>query len=288
MLYTEHSTSRQLPGDQHVHYHVAGETGPRLLLLHGSGPGVSAWGNWGGLMEQFAAHFRVIAPDLPGYGDSWRPEVDNDASALAIDTILKVLQAEGMDTTGTEQLHVIGNSLGGFIASQLALDHPELVDRVITLGAGGFGLGLLSPTPPEGIKRLVEFTQDPTRQRLVAWMESMVGNREILTEAFIEQRWQAATAPGALEYTRDFYAAAMKRQGTGSIPPMLPRIEELQHRFLMLFGRDDRVTPLETALVPMRLLSRGELHVFPNAGHWVMLEQPEAFLGVVLEFLQRP
>jgi len=283
MTHTEASTARALAGDERIRYHVAGDTGPALLLLHGSGPGVSAWANWGDLIPALAARFRVVAIDLPGYGGSWRPSIGGDPGAPAIDAILRVLDAEGL-----ERLHLIGNSLGGMIASRFALDHPDRVDRVIVMGSGGFGFSLLNPGPAEGIVRLVEFTQDPTRERLVAWMRSMVGNRDILTDEFIERRWTSATAPGALEYTRDFYAAALAGARAGAMPPMLARIGELHHRYLMLFGRDDRVTPLETALVPMRLLRNAELHVFPQAGHWIMLEQPEAFLGVVLEFLDRP
>ena len=90
-----------------------------------------------------------------------------------------------------------------------------------------------------------------------------------------------------MEYTRDFYNAAMAHGAVTPIPPALNRIGEIEHPVLLLFGRDDRVTPLETGLLPMRFLKKGELHVFSEAGHWIMLEQPKAFTSVVLEFLRR-
>jgi 4,5:9,10-diseco-3-hydroxy-5,9,17-trioxoandrosta-1(10),2-diene-4-oate hydrolase len=280
-LFTFESTSRTLHGDDSIHYHVAGE-GQALLLLHGSGPGVSAWGNWGGIFEDLSQHYRVIAIDQPGYGKSYRPEVGIDYAAVSIAAAMRVFETEQVT-----QAHVVGNSLGGMVAVRFALDRPDVVGKVITMGAGGLGVSLFSPSPAEGITRLVAFIHDPTRERLVEWMESMVGNRSILTEDFIEQRWQTATAPGALEYTRDFYTAAMAQGAATPVPPIVNRIGEIDMPVLMLFGRDDRVTPLETALLPMRFLKKGELHVFPGAGHWIMLEQPEAFTGVVLEFLGR-
>lgn len=280
-MMTYDSTRKRLDGDEPLNYHVGGE-GDHLLLLHGSGPGVSAWGNWGGVFAELAEHFHVIAVDQPGYGDSYRPSVGGDYAAVSIAAIRRVFAAENVN-----RAHIVGNSLGGMVAVRLTLDHPDIVQKVITMGAGGLGVPLLSPSPAEGITRLVAFTQDPSRERLVEWMHSMVGNRDILTPEFIEQRWQTATAPGALEYTRDFYAAAMTQVTASPVPPLLTRVAEIDHQVLMLFGRDDRVTPLESALMPMRFLRNGELHVFSEAGHWIMLEQPVAFVGVVLEFLRR-
>lgn len=280
-MLTFESTSKTLVGEETVHYHVGGE-GETLLLLHGSGPGVSAWGNWGGIFEDLAKHYRVIAIDQPGYGKSYHPAVGIDYAAVSIAATMRVFEAEEVT-----QAHVVGNSLGGMVAIRFALDRPEAVSKVVTMGAGGLGVSVFSPSPAEGITRLIAFTKDPTKERLVEWMESMVGNRAILTQEFIDHRWETATAPGALEYTRNFYAAAMAQGATTPVPPIINRIDEIQMPVLLLFGRDDRVTPLETGFLPMRLLKKGELHVFPEAGHWIMLEQPEAFTGVVLEFLGR-
>ncbi|MCR2799374.1 alpha/beta hydrolase [Microbacterium sp. zg-Y818] len=279
---TFEATSRSLEGDEAIHYHVFGD-GPALLLLHGSGPGVSAWGNFGELLETIGAQHRIIAPDLPGYGSSYIPELDGDYALTAIAAIRRVLEAESVD-----RVHVLGNSLGGMIAFRLTLEHPELVDRIVAMGPGGATFPLFGPQPTEGIRRLVEFTTQPTRERLIAWMHSMVGDPSFVTEERVQARWEMASTPEALAFTRSFYAAAMRSMAKGApTVPLWARLGEIGNDVLLVYGRDDRVTPLESAFLPLRLLRRSELHVIANTGHWVMLERPDAFAGVVCEFLGR-
>lgn len=276
------ATSRTLDGDHPIHYHAYGH-GPALLLLHGSGPGVTAWANFGELLARLGEQYRVIAPDLPGYGRSYVPELDGDYALTAIGAVRRVLEAEGVD-----RAHVLGNSLGGMIAFRLALEEPELVDRIVAMGPGGAAFPLFGPQPTEGIRRLVEFTTEPTRERLVAWMHSMVGDPSWVTEERIQARWETASPPEALAFTRAFYAAAMR--GMAAPPtsaPLWSRLGEISSEVLLIYGRDDRVTPLESAFLPLRTLRRAELHVVGNTGHWVMLEKPEAFARVVAEFLGR-
>ena len=281
---TLEATSRKLEGAEPIHYHVFGE-GPALLLLHGSGPGVSAWANFGELLPKIGAQHRIIAPDLPGYGASYVPDLDTDFVLTVIAAVRRVLEAEQV-----QRVHVLGNSLGGMIAFHLALEHPELVDRIVAMGPGGSTFPLFGPQPTEGIRRLVEFTTDPTRENLVAWMHSMVGDPSFVTEERIQARWETASSPEALAFTRAFYAAAMRvmaNPDTSEIP-LWARMGEIGSEVLLVYGRDDRVTPLESAFLPLRLLRRSELHVIANTGHWVMIERPDAFARVVCEFLGRP
>jgi 4,5:9,10-diseco-3-hydroxy-5,9,17-trioxoandrosta-1(10),2-diene-4-oate hydrolase len=276
-------TSRTLDGPQHLHYHRAGE-GLGLLLLHGSGPGVSGWANFGPNLPAFARDFTVVIPDQPGFGASYRPDLSTPYMRTAAEAVLRVLDAEGLD-----RVDVVGNSLGGSVAVQLTLEHPDRVRRLVLMGPGGIAPPLLAPQPTEGIRLLVEFCEDPTRDRLVSWMRAMVGNQRFLTEERIEQRWQAASAPGGTDFVRDFYRAAMAamRSGRTSGVPVWARLGEITQPTLLTYGRDDRVTPLETALHPLRAIRNAELHVFGNCGHWAMQERQEDFERVVLEFLSR-
>lgn len=195
--------------------------------------------------------------------------------------LLRILDAEGLDT-----VDVVGNSLGGMVATHLALEHPDRVRRTVLMGPGGIAPPLLAPQPTEGIRLLIEFCENPTRERLLAWMRAMVGDQRFLTEERIEQRWKAASAPGGVDFVRDFYRAAMRRDPTSG-PPLWTRLGEIAHRVLLTYGRDDRVTPLESALHPLRNLRNAELHVFPNCGHWAMQERQNDFERVVLDFLTR-
>lgn len=277
-------TSRFLGGTDKLHYHRSGD-GPGLLLIHGSGPGVSGWANFGANMPVFAKQFTTVVPDMPGFGASYRPELPVAYIQLAAETLLEVMDAEGID-----QFDVVGNSLGGAVAVQLTLDHPDRVRRLVLMGPGGLSPASFTPLPTEGIRLLVEFCEDPSRDRLVRWMQAMVGDQSFLTEERIEERWNQANQAGALDFIRDFFRMAMAPPPPGAQAgtPVWARLGEIQQPTLLTYGRDDRVTPLDGALHPMRNMPNAELHVFPNCGHWAMQEKQMDFERLVLDFLTRP
>jgi 2-hydroxy-6-oxonona-2,4-dienedioate hydrolase len=275
------ATSRTLatPAGE-LHYHEAGD-GPPLLLLHGSGPGVSGWANFSGNLPLFARHFRTLVLDLPGFGTSH--PVDGPPILHAAGAVLAFLDGLGID-----RLAMVGNSLGGGVVAGLAATNPERVSRLVTLG--GVGVPFFSASPPEGIIRLVEFAEDPTRDRLVQWMRSMVFDPAMLTEEFVEARWRAASDPTALAAIRTIYNRQLLdafRSLTVGNPEVLGMLGRIQAPTLLTWGRDDRVTPLDGAIAPLRLIPRCELHVFPDCGHWAMIERKDEFESVVLSYLLR-
>ena len=278
---TAEGTSRTLTtpaGD--LHYHEAG-SGPPLLLLHGSGPGVSGWANFRGNLPTFAERFRSLVLDLPGFGISYEPA--EPPTLHAPGAVLAFLDALELD-----RVAIIGNSLGGGIAARIAAEHPDRVTRLVTIG--GVGLPMFSALPSEGIIRLVAFVEEPTRERLIEWMTSMVYDTAILTDEFVEMRWQSATAPGAIEGIRRTYNPAMLaglRQMMLDNTAGLAMLRQIQAPTLVTWGRDDRVTPLDGGIAPLRMLPRGEVHVFPNCGHWVMIERKDEWESAVVAFLSR-
>ena len=263
-----------------LHYHVAGD-GPPLLLLHGSGPGVSGWANFRGNLPVFARDFTTYVLDFPGFGKSY--SLDANPMLAAPAAVLDFL-----DGLGLGPLPVVGNSMGGAIAARTAADHPERVSRLAAIG--GVGLSLLSPAPPEGIKLLAEFLDDPTRDKLVKWMESMVYDTSILTDEFVQLRWEAATDPTAPDDIRKLFnprsLEAMRHRGR-SAADQISMLTRIQAPTLIMYGRDDRVTPLDSSLAAMRLIPKCELHVFYDCGHWAMIERKDEFESVVLSFLLR-
>ncbi len=278
---TAEATSKTLAtpaGD--LHYHEAGE-GPPLLLLHGSGPGVSGWANFSGNLPRFAPHFRTLVLDLPGFGKSHA--VDGPPILHAPGAVLAFL-----DGLGIERLAMVGNSLGGGVVAGLAANSPERVSRLVTLG--GVGVPFFSPSPPEGIVRLVEFVEDPTRDRLVQWMRSMVFDPALLTDEFVDERWNAASQPEALASIRTIYNRGLLdafRALTVHNSELLAMLGRIEAPTLLTWGRDDRVTPLDGAIAPLRLIPRCELHVFHDCGHWAMIERKDEFESVVLSYLLR-
>ncbi|WUI01172.1 alpha/beta hydrolase [Spirillospora sp. NBC_00431] len=210
---TYESTLRELATDQGVlRYHEAGE-GPPLLMLHGSGPGVTGWRNFRGNLARFAGHFQCLVLEFP---------------------------------------------FGAF--------------------------------PGEGVRLLTEFTDDPTRERLVRWLRSMVYDPAIITEELIEERWLQATDPETLAGARRMYgseamAARAKAMARSDEPPAWAMLHRLKAKTLITWGRDDRVSPVDMAFVPMRTIPDVQLSVFSNCGHWVMIEQKSAWESTVLAFL---
>lgn len=276
-------TLRELPTDRGtLRYHVAGEGEP-LLLLHGSGPGVSGWRNFRGNFARFAQHFRTYILEFPGFGVS--DDFGAHPMATAVDAVGLFL-----DGLGIERAAIVGNSMGGAVACQYAIAQPDRVRRLVTIG--GIGRPVLGTAPSEGIELLMDFTDDPTRERLITWLHSMVYDRSLITDELVEERWRQATEPATLESARRMYSraalAATMRTARGSdSAPYWAQFDRIEAPTLVTWGRDDRVSPLDMALLPMRDLPNGELHVFPKCGHWAMIEQKDAFENAVLAFLTR-
>lgn len=265
-----------------IRYYERGE-GPPLLLLHGSGPGVTGWRNFAGNLDVFAARYRTLIMEFPGFGVS--DDFGGHPMMTAQQAVIDFLDGMEIDTVA-----IVGNSMGGVIGVALAIDHPDRVSKLVTIG--GIGTNLFSPGPGEGIKLLMDFTDNPTREKLTQWLHSMVYDPEMVTAELIEDRWAHATEPATLAGARKMYGSDafrhMMAEEASSIEPQLwTRFNEIKVPVLVTWGRDDRVSPLDMAIVPMRTLPRGEVHVFPNCGHWVMIEQKSAFESAVMAFLSR-
>ena len=281
--YTYENTSRFVETDNgKIHYHEAGE-GPALLLIHGSGPGVSGWANFGSNLDFFAPHFRCLIIDLPGYGQS--DAVEGNPVTECVNGCVNLL-----DKLDIAKAHIIGNSLGGIVGGFLAAHHAARVDRFVTIG--GLGMNLFSPFPCEGLNLLTEFVEDPTREKIINWLRSMVFDQSIVTEELIETRFENALEPMTLATSRVMYARATMQgmaetfRGADSVQ-RVAHLGSITAPTLITWGRDDRVTPVDMALIPMRVIPNAEVHIFPNCGHWAMIERKDEFESLVLAFLQR-
>ncbi|MFM1725323.1 alpha/beta fold hydrolase [Rhodococcus sp. PAM 2766] len=276
-------SKRELHTDQGVlRYHQAGD-GPPLLLLHGSGPGVTGWRNYRGVLADFAEHFTCYVLEFPGFGVS--DPCDGHPMVEAVGAVPTFL-----DGLGLGAVDIIGNSMGGGVGANIAISHPERVNKLVSIG--GIGKNVVSPFPGEGIKLLTEFTDNPSRESLVRWLHSMVYNPAVVTEQLIEERWALATEPKTLEIARRMYSSkAMKAMAAAAaqadITPYWAKLGKIKAPTLITWGRDDRVSPVDMGLLPMRDIPNAEFHVFPNCGHWTMIEARDAWLSSVLSFLLR-
>jgi 4,5:9,10-diseco-3-hydroxy-5,9,17-trioxoandrosta-1(10),2-diene-4-oate hydrolase len=272
------STSRFLEGEYRLHYHEAG-SGPALLLLHGSGPGVSGWSNFRGNLPVFARHFRTVVMDMPGFGRSERPPLDRAYPRVAADHVLRLL-----DALGIEKAHLLGNSMGGYVAFEFALAYPDRVDRLVGMGPGGLAANVLGPDPSEGARRLADFMMAPSKAAMEAWVDTMVANKAVVDDALIEERLANALAPGALDAAMAIFASL----GQHPEPvPLYARVRAIKAPTLITWGRDDRMLPVEGALFGFRQMPNAELHLFSRCGHWAQVERKADFERLVIDFLTR-
>lgn len=260
---------------------VAADGALPLVMLHGGGPGASSWSNFGPALPGFAADFRTLLIDQPGFGGSDKPAVVGNYYRFSAAHVLALL-----DELGIDKVHLLGNSLGGGTAMRLALMAPERVGRLVLMGPGGLSLNLFHADPTEGVKRLMEFGAAPSREALRAFIATMVVNQGLVTDELVEERFADATAPGARE--------AMTSMGMSFWNPetaedgMLWReAHRLRQHTLLTWGREDRVNPLDGAMAALKLIPKAQLHVFPNCGHWAQIEAAEEFREVTTAFLRR-
>jgi 4,5:9,10-diseco-3-hydroxy-5,9,17-trioxoandrosta-1(10),2-diene-4-oate hydrolase len=276
-------------GDITLNYYEAGpgsgapEAGGGLpfVMLHGGGPGASAWSNFGSALPRFAQTFRTLLVDQPGFGQSDKPEVKANYFRHSADYLVKFL-----DELQIERIHLLGNSLGGGTATRFALEYPDRVGRLVLMGPGGLSLNLFHADPTEGVKRLTEFNLNPSREALRAFISTMVVNQALVTDELVEERYGDATAPGARE--------AMMQMGMSFFNPESARdgmlwleAHQIRKHTLLTWGREDRVNPLDGALVALKTMPKAQLHVFPNCGHWAQIEAAEEFAELSTSFLAR-
>jgi 4,5:9,10-diseco-3-hydroxy-5,9,17-trioxoandrosta-1(10),2-diene-4-oate hydrolase len=153
------------------------------------------------------------------------------------------------------------------------------------MGPGGLTLNVLAPDPTEGVRRLMEFgaPPGPSREKMAAFLRIMVHDQRLVTDELIDERFAVASRPEAL--------AAMVAMGASFFGEhaedgMLWReAHRVKHEVLLIWGREDRVNPLDGALIALKQLRRAQLHVFGGCGHWAQLEKFDEFNELSLRFL---
>lgn len=256
-----------------TNYHDVG-SGETVLLIHGSGPGVSAWANWRLSLPALSQRFRVLAPDMAGFGFSERP------ANYQYSMQNWVAQAVGvLDALNIQQASVVGNSFGGALALALAIHHPERVKKLVLMGSVGVPFKIT-----EGLDRVWGYK--PSLDAMKGLLDIFAYNRALVTDELAELRYQASIRPGFQESFSAMFPAPRQRW-VDAMSSSLADIRALPHPTLIIHGRDDKVIPLQNAYDLLDLIERSELHVFGQCGHWTQIEHAASFNQLVAEFLER-
>ena len=278
----ESTSNHATVGALRLHYHEAGPPdAPPVVMLHGGGPGASAWGNFGPNLGVFAARYRTLLVDQPGFGLSDKPEISGHYFTFAADALLALL-----DKLSIDRAHLVGNSLGGGTAVRFALRHPDRAGRLVLMAPGGLGLNVFAPDPTEGVKRLYAFAAPPgpTPDKLADFLRTLVFDRSLITDELVARRFALASDPESLRAMASM-GASFTRPESAEEGMLWREAHRLRQRVLLIWGREDRVNPLDGALAALKLIPRAELHVFGRCGHWAQLERFAEFNRLAMDFL---
>lgn len=255
-----------------TNYHDVG-SGDTVLMIHGSGPGVTAFANWRLSMPVLAKNFRVIAPDMAGFGYTERPPGAKYTMQNWVSHALGLL-----DALKIERAHVVGNSFGGGLALAMAIRAPERVNRMVLMGAAGTSFKLT-----QGLDDVWGYT--PSFENMRKIMDIFAFDRNLVSDELAKLRYEASIRPGYQESFASMFPAP-RQQWVDALASPEEAIRALSHEALIIHGREDRVLPMSASLKLFELMPKSQLHVFGQCGHWTQIEHADRFVKLVTDFFQ--
>ena len=259
-----------------TNYLEAGSGSGTVVLIHGSGPGVTAYSNWRLVLPALGEDFHVLAPDMVGFGYSDRPDdVEYNVQTWADQTV------GFMDAMGIKKAHLVGNSFGGAIALRIATQHPERVDQLVLMGSMGVDFPIT-----KGLDTVWGYEGTIESMRNV--LDFFAYSRDLVNEELAQVRYKASVEPGFQEAFSAMFPAPRQRWVDAMSSPE-EEISKLTHRTLVMHGREDKVIPVSNSYKLEELIDNADLAVFSHCGHWSMIERTADFNRLVRDFfLGRP
>ena len=251
---------------------VSAGSGHPLVLIHGAAPGASSLINWQLNLEPLAsAGFAVYAYDQPGFGESDNP-ADHSIEyrvrhAKALVEVLKL-----------ERYHVVGNSVGGYIAARLALEDPRVTTFVTTTS------GSLAPAGSAASQSLAQKhaadlrAYEPSLDNMRKLTLGTIHHKNLVTEQLVRQRYEMSTGKN--------YQAQVQRRTAGRQKPVFDELHKLPVRALLLWGNNDAGVSVERGVELFQRIPGAEFHLFDQCAHWVQWDQAERFNRLVIDFLR--
>lgn len=254
-----------------TNYHDVGSGFP-VLMIHGSGPGVSAWANWRLTLPSLSQRRRLILPDMVGFGYTERPA----GIRYGLDTW--VAHAIGvMDALELKQVDLIGNSFGGALSLAIAARHPARVRRLVLMGSAGVDFEL---TP--ALDEVWGYT--PSLEKMRHMMDLFAYDRSLITDELARMRYEASLQPGLQEAYASMFPEPRQRCVEALCTPVSD-LRHLPHETLIIHGREDKVVPPGNARKLNTYIANSQMHIFGKCGHWTQIEQSARFCRLVNDFL---
>jgi 2-hydroxymuconate-semialdehyde hydrolase len=247
-------------------------SGPPVMMIHGSGPGVSAWSNWRLNIPVLSQTVRVIAPDCVGFGYTDRPA----GIQYNLKTWLKHLIGV-LDALEIEKADIVGNSFGGGMALAFAVHYPERLRRMVLMGSVGIEFDLT-----QGLDAVWGY--QPSLDNMRHLLDVFAFDRKLVTDELAMLRYRAASRPGISEAFSSMFPAPRQRWISG-LAQTESAIAKVQHPTLIVHGREDKVIPQSNAHRLFELIPNAEMHLFGKSGHWTQIEHKDRFNALVMNFL---
>jgi len=254
-----------------TNYHDEGDGRP-AILIHGSGPGVTAWANWRFNLPVLAKNMRAIAPDMLGFGYTDRPEDGKYSMKRWCDHLIALADALGLD-----DFDIIGNSFGGALAVAMAATHPKRVRRMVLMGAAGLEFELT-----EALDEVWGY--EPSVEAMRSMLDIFAYDNSLVSDELAQLRYKASIQPGFQEAFSAMFPAPRQQHITALATPE-DQIANIKCPTLILHGREDLVLPLSNSLRFFDLLENTEMHLFGKCGHWTQIEHKDRFNMLVTNFL---
>lgn len=250
---------------------VSAGSGHPLILIHGASPGASSLINWKLNLEPLAdAGFAVYAYDQPGFGYTDNP---SDHSIEYRVTHVKAL----IDLLKLDRYHVVGNSVGGYIAARLALEDQRVKSFVTTTS------GSLSPAGSAASQSLAQKhaadlrEYEPSMENMRKLTFGTIFNKALVTEELVRERYEMSIGKN--------YEAQVGRRTAAKQRPVYDELSKLRVRTLLLWGNNDAGVSVERGIELFQRIPGAEFHLFDNCAHWVQWDQADRFNRLVSDFL---
>lgn len=258
-----------------TNYLESGSGNEKVVLIHGSGPGVSAQANWRLVMPRLSESLQVYAPDVVGFGKTDKVEPEKYTLDLWVEHLISFIEH-----VSEQPVYLVGNSFGGAMALHIAYRRPDLVKNIILMGSVGmkhkisYGLDRVWGYDP-GVENMRELIQ------LFSYDQSAANNEEL-----VEMRYKSSIEPKTKEAFHDmFYNNRQKRLDELALPD--EEISKIETGALIFHGLNDQVIPIEdTSYRLIELLPHAEMHVFNECGHWTQIEKTDPFINHILAFIE--
>ncbi|MEG6617112.1 alpha/beta hydrolase [Peptococcaceae bacterium 1198_IL3148] len=266
-----------------VNCYTAGESGSPIILLHGAGVD-SADISWREIIKPLSEHYRVFAPDLPGYGKSDKPD-DVEYSLTFYVEILERL----IESLNFNKVSLIGLSLGGGISIAYTLKHPLQVEKLVLVGAYGIfkrlPYHLLSYWYTQSSFNELSYRLTAKSRRFVKWtlLNGLFGNPDNLSDELVDEIHQALKAPNAGKAFASFQRSDITRNGLRS--NLAERLSEIKVPTLIVHGTKDTSVPVVHAQKAHQVIKGSQLYLMEGCKHWAQKEKPEEFIRIVSAFL---